>query len=323
LADRFETPLPGVPAIDSPFFDRIFADPAIDPAVLRVARDLRELGYAVIDFPEPDFAAIAERIKANLRPRYDWESWQADPRAFDARIQDAWTFDADVKRIAVNGQVMALLEALYGRPAFPFQTLNFCVGSQQRVHSDSVHFSSFPAHFMCGVWVALEDVDLDNGPLVYHPGSNRWPIYTNEHLGLNGTVRPSGEIYKRYEDMWEAMVAARGAPVERFFAKAGQAIIWSANLLHGGDSHRDLARTRWSQVTHYFFEGCAYHTPLLSDPYTGSIFFREPVDIVTGIARENTVSGVATPREFITSTIPAAFKPPPPWRRVLRRLRGG
>ncbi len=70
----------------------------------------------------------------------------------------------------------------------------------------------------------------------------------------------------------QALVAARGVRVERFFAKAGQAMIWSANLLHGGDYHRDLVRTRWSQVTHYVFEGCACHTPPLSDPYAGSFF---------------------------------------------------
>ena len=116
----------------------------------------------------------------------------------------------------------------------------------------------------------------------------------------------------------QALVAARGVRVERFFAKAGQAIIWSANLLHGGDHHRDLARTRWSQVTHYVFEGCAYRTPLPSDPYMGGIFFRKPVHIVTGQMRENVVSGVAA---FHAATMPGAGKMSLR-RRVLRRLKG-
>jgi len=117
------------------------------------------------------------------------------------------------------------------------------------------------------------------------------------------------------------MMAAREVRVERFFAKAGQAIIWSANLLHGGDHQRDLVPTRWSQVTHYVFEGCVYRTPLLSDPYTGGIFFRKPVDIVTGQMRENVVSGVATPRRFIRATMPGGGKMSLR-RRVLRRLKG-
>ena len=30
---------------------------------------------------------------------------------------------------------------------------------------------------MCGVWVALEDITEDNGPLHYYPGSHRLPDY--------------------------------------------------------------------------------------------------------------------------------------------------
>ena len=32
-----------------------------------------------------------------------------------------------------------------------------------------------PEGFMCGVWVALEDMDMENGPLVYYPGSHKLP----------------------------------------------------------------------------------------------------------------------------------------------------
>jgi len=33
---------------------------------------------------------------------------------------------------------------------------------------------------MCGVWLALEDIDADNGPLIYYPGSHRGPHFGNE-----------------------------------------------------------------------------------------------------------------------------------------------
>lgn len=47
--------------------------------------------------------------------------------------------------------------------------------------------------------------------------------------------------------------------------RKGEVLLWSANLLHGGFPHRDKARTRHSQVTHFFFEDCEYYTPLLTD----------------------------------------------------------
>ena len=47
-----------------------------------------------------------------------------------------------------------------------------------------------------------------------------------------------------------------------FLPKAGEIIIWHGNLLHGGSKVLDNSLTRLSQVTHYFFEGCAYMTPI-------------------------------------------------------------
>jgi hypothetical protein len=39
-------------------------------------------------------------------------------------------------------------------------------------------------------------------------------------------------------------------------------VLWASNLLHGGSPQTDKKRTRHSQVTHYFFEGCRVFTPL-------------------------------------------------------------
>jgi hypothetical protein len=46
--------------------------------------------------------------------------------------------------------------------------------------------------------------------------------------------------------------------------KKGEALIWAANLLHGGTPRRDPRGTRHSQVTNYFFESCRYFRPVQS-----------------------------------------------------------
>ena len=82
--------------------------------------------------------------------------------------------------------------------------------------------------------------------------------------------------------MWEALVEAKGLQPEYFQAKKGQALIWAANLLHGGSRQKDPSLTRWSQVTHYYFEGCSYYSPMESDPFYGRIYFRQHRNIANG-----------------------------------------
>jgi hypothetical protein len=289
---QFRNTLSGVPNVESPLFDPIFHEKQVSRDTLHIARNLRKDGFAVMDFPDRDFDSLAEGIIQKLDNRYDWKGWQ-DGTNRDLRVQDAWKDVPEVRQIACNQQVLRLLADLYGRRAFPFQTLNFPVGTQQHFHSDSVHFSSCPERFMVGVWVALEDVDSENGPLIYYPGSHTLPIFTNEHIGMHPDLSgPNPQShYGAYLEAWEQIVDALNLSPLQFHAKKGQALIWAANLLHGGAAQVDLKRTRYSQVTHYFFDGCCYYTPQLSIPFLGAIYYRDIVDISTGRNIPNTVAG--------------------------------
>jgi Phytanoyl-CoA dioxygenase (PhyH) len=285
--------LPGVPDVESPLFEPLFRSKNISRETRKIARKLRDDGFAVIDFPEPDFKRISRTIIQALDHSYDWEAWRSG-RIDSLRIQDSWRTLPEVKQIACNAKVLKLLSDLYGRRAFPFQTLNFPVGTQQHFHSDSVHFSSCPERFMAGVWVAFEDIDSKNGPLLYYPGSHKLPIFTNEHLAVNPPQDGSNPYghYPLYLNAWQSIVKALALKPVEFHARKGQALIWAANLLHGGAPQKDLTRTRYSQVTHYFFDDCCYYTPMGSVPFLGRMQLREIVDISTGQVVPNKLNGV-------------------------------
>jgi hypothetical protein len=134
--------LPGLPLIESPFFNDLV--PKGEAELQAIARQLYESGYAVIDFPDDDFAAKVSRIQRKLGPRFDIKAWKTS-KDMNLRLQDAWRYDEDVKAIACNNRMRDLLTQLWGRPAVPFQTLNFPVGTEQSMHGDYVHFSSVPA----------------------------------------------------------------------------------------------------------------------------------------------------------------------------------
>ena len=299
---RLNNIFPGLPLVESPLFYALKTEWGLTPEEERIADDLHEKGYAVFDFPDSDLDGRITRIQQHLGPRYgvDFSNPDSDKTCGVGRIQDAWKFDEDVRAIATNQAVIALLSKLYGRAAFPFQTLNFPAGTQQDAHSDSVHFSSLPERFMCGVWLAMEDVGPDAGPLFYHPGSHRWPIMTNALIGRRGHGSDLASAQDPYGPAWRALCDAHGSQQDIFLARKGQALIWCANLLHGGSRQNNPALTRWSQVTHYYFDDCVYYTPAFSDETIGKLDLRDLVAINDSKTRRNLYLGdevIAPPKD--------------------------
>ena len=146
------------------------------------------------------------------------------------------------------------------------------------------------------------------------------------------------ETYDQFVEFWRRLVAAHGLQPVEFHPKKGQALIWAANLLHGGMPQRDKNKTRWSQVTHYFFEDCAYYTPLGSLPYLGSVEYRELTDVATGAPVRQAINGMPLTGEIVrhmrrkrfdvdggfASSNAESATPRPGFLRTLReRLRGG
>ncbi len=266
-----------VPLYLSPNYAKLAS--GYDQAEMAMLREFATKGYLVFDPEFDDFDSLAEQVKQDLDGKYNERQ----------RVQDGWQQSEAVRRLATHPRILKVLELLHGRKPFPFQTLNFNVGTQQKTHSDTMHFDSLPRGFMAGVWVALEDVDAENGPLQYYPGSHQLHHFDLGELGARDVRNGNGPLYglydKVYEPAIEKLVEDQGFEPEFGHIRKGQALIWAANLLHGGAPILDPSRTRYSQVTHYFFDDCAYVTPLGTDLLAGYTYFRQPWDIATGRKR--------------------------------------
>lgn len=232
--------------------------------------DFQRDGYLVLDF-KVELNLLDSIIHATELHYQKREN--SDSYFHGLRIQDAWRMIPEVRQLALDARILSALKQLYGRQAFAFQTLNFPIGTEQKIHSDTIHFNSKPAGFMAGAWVALEDVDENNGALLYYPGSHLLPEVTMQDIGLEA----SASQYPQYENYMQQLVQEKQLSPARGILKKGQVLLWHANLLHGGGSHPDKNRTRHSQVTHYFFAGCQYYTPMLSTPQ--HMHLRKPYQI--------------------------------------------
>jgi hypothetical protein len=261
-----------IPWTESPFFETLLAKSGLDPATEALVRAFAAEGVVAFDPRIPDFERVAAEIVGECSKRPDYPQ----------RVHDAWEEIPAVRQLAVAPRVLEVLRTLYRREPIPMQTLNFGRGTEQHAHSDAMHFSSVPAGFMCGVWIALEDIDEDNGPLEYYPGSHRLPMLDHNVLGITGSDQAGYEHYGAYEELIQSLI--REMRLERRVLKVpkGQAIVWAANLLHGGSPIRDRGRSRHSQVNHYYFENCLYYQPQRSDPFLGRVQWLDKRDVRTG-----------------------------------------
>jgi hypothetical protein len=258
-----------VPFVDSPFLEDALPKSGLSAADQALVREYAEKGYVTIDLGMPDFDAVAASILKDLAPLYPKD---------DRRVAEAWYFHEGVKKVACAPKLIDVLRKLYRREPIPFQTLNFDAGTQQPAHSDTIHFHCVPHHYMCGVWVAFEDIQPGTGELFVVPKSHRLKTFDMLDLGLT----PNPSAYRDYEKSMGKILEAEGLTRVPVYPKKGQALIWHANLLHGGMPMEKKGSTRHSQASHYYFDDCMYYFPMGSDPYRGKMILREVIDIRDG-----------------------------------------
>ncbi len=271
---------PNLPWVESPFFEELLLQQqGLGEDDLKMLRHYHEYGFT--SFSGLLEEKLIDEVKQELIRCYDT---YYDPKK--GRIANLWKHIAAIKNLAIHDNILDKLRLLYQREPIPFQTLNFRHGSQQLPHSDSIHFNSLPQRFLCGVWIALEDVDEKNGALFYYPGSHRWPVfdYSTVSTKLEVTSETDHQLYYRdhYEPFIKKMIEESGIQPKIFKAKKGDMIIWSANLIHGGLALEEKHRTRWSQVNHYFFEDCLYYDPKNSNSHMGEWGLVPAFNIRTG-----------------------------------------
>ena len=164
-----------LPWVESPFFSDIIKTKNLPEEDKKLASEYYENGFIVLSNIFTN--ELIDQIKSEMNDKGFNENFPIQTFRNNIRIQDLWQYSDSVKELACHPKIMDTLKMLYEREPVPFQTLNFKVGTQQKAHSDTLPFSSLPARYMCGVWVALEDITEDNGPLFYYPGSHRNPEY--------------------------------------------------------------------------------------------------------------------------------------------------
>ena len=215
-----------------------------------------ENGYCILR----NYYSVSKIQEINEEVERLIESKKADWKE-QSRIMFAIHKSKMLQNIGSDKSLIKVLDLLLGRKVDLFQSINFINASEQRSHSDAVHMSTFPYGNIIAVWIALEDITPENGPLHYYPGSHKLPYIVNsdyDNIGSKFTL--GNKTYGDYEDRIQQVIDNEKIEKQTFLAKKGDLLIWHANLLHGGEPLIDKTRTRKSMVFHYYAQDViCYH----------------------------------------------------------------
>ena len=201
---------------------------------------------------EKDRWTVVDNLRSGARSFWCLEN-QDRPRMF--KFNDLYLDLESVRNLGIGESITPKLHACLGSEPTLINSLYFEHGSTQGAHVDTLYMTPRTPDGLCAIWVALEDVEPNAGPMFYYPGSHRIKPFRFSNGGYH-TVPEEMEA-------WEAHVqrGVKKRKLERveFHAKKGDVFIWHANLLHGGSPIRTPAQTRKSLVFHYYTaEDCSH-----------------------------------------------------------------
>jgi phytanoyl-CoA hydroxylase len=245
--------------------DRRVADGGLDADDAARLHQFTTQGYAMVSVPIDD--EFVARFKADIDAAWDARpvdlavtplkgertSFRDADEAFRApgyRIPDFHSHSAAARELYLHPVIMRVVGQILGETARSFQSLYFEYGSQQALHRDPMFVVATPPSHLVASWVALEDIRLESGPLLYAPGSHRMPWFEPEpgQVAMVGKAIAKQREWREFRDRMISEMALEARP---FTCRRGDVFIWHGGLLHGGAAVLDPQLTRKSFVTHY------------------------------------------------------------------------
>jgi phytanoyl-CoA hydroxylase len=241
---------------------KVFDDAQVEELraeTLRVIRDRKR-----DDVPQPV-------VCHNMLGKSDQVVWQ---------IVNIWMASEPFKRAVTDALVSAMVAQLTGARELrvwhdQIQYKPAAEGGVTMWHQDSPYWDILtPKHQQVTAWIALDDVDVDNGCMRMVPGSHRW----------GDDAQPFLHSLKRFEEMEEHVSEWRGhavkvlpCPVARGEVHFHHSLTW-----HGSNANRS-GRPRRAIAVHYatdqtVFAGTGTHimrrfvTSDAMQPLTGEAF---------------------------------------------------
>ncbi len=240
----------------------------------------------VLDFIENGYVVIENSVSQHLIDEAvkEFYSWKARNKKhfvytffrYDDKLDRIINIQATLpvfKDLFYENKALEIQDYLFQKKTCLWTSLLFEVGSSQSIHRDEPVFWTKPAHNYFGTWLALEDTDATNGPLMVIPGSHKLnpalidklKIVKQKYSDLKKIKKIDDELWNIYQSEIEELCYASGLKIKEVYVKKGDTIIWHPLLAHGGAHIKDVSKTRLSYIVHTI----PYNTPV----YGMDVFF--------------------------------------------------
>jgi len=206
------------------------------------------------------------------KTRKNLEKSRKEKNLLCGRIANIHATNRDILKFLNDPNLKEIQKQLLSGDPILWGSLTFNVGSQQLAHADAPWFYVEPYGSMIGIWIALEDIQPEAGPLFYIPKSHLDQLKVKDVLDKNVQLKEKVDNFRllnvsassrRYWDLsksvgdvyskeWESLDGA-----VTVCPKKGDVFIWHQWLVHGGSPIVDKSLTRKSIVSHWVSGACS------------------------------------------------------------------
>jgi len=157
-----------------------------------------------------------------------------------------------------KNSALEVTDYFFGESTTLYTSLFFERGSAQECHRDTPYFWTYPGYGYFGVWLALEDINPNSGPLMVIPKSHKiidTDLFRKSIGDLEradkGLLNPQSEfLWLRYQSEIQKKCNEGMLRAENITINKGDTIIWHPQLMHGGSKILDDSLSRKSFVMH-------------------------------------------------------------------------
>ena len=227
-------------------------------------------GYCIFNI---DDAKLVDKINIDIDNLIKKKKFKINSKIYSynksPRIVESYKFSRSCKILSKNSKIINFIYSVFREKPSAFSTINFLKSAQQPLHSDYAHFGTIPPLKIVGAWVALEDINMNSGPLQIVPKSQNLKIYNffENNKKIPESLNDIKKNYNKYEKWVKKEIKNNKLKIVTPKMKKGDCLIWSANTLHGSPDCKNPKFTRKSQVIHYSFKSVKNHfNPNFSNP---------------------------------------------------------